>query len=125
MRSEQQHNVKNILGEDLRIQNVLISLSSPGGAGVHVQSDRGNRSLDDAQSLRYSRLGGQLIAHLLFRIHEVCVDLPQPLHLLSVSVSQQRRSLPTSAVKLVELSRGCYSQSDKQNVTQSTLHTTN
>lgn len=103
MRSEQQHNVKNILGEDLRIQNVLISLSSPGGAGVHVQSDRGNRSLDDAQSLRYSRLGGQLIAHLLFRIHEVCVDLPQPLHLLSVSVSQQRRSLPTSAVKLVEL----------------------
>lgn len=42
-----------------------------GGAGVHVQPDRRNRSSDDAQSLRSCRLGGQLSAHHLFRIHEV------------------------------------------------------
>ncbi len=47
-------------------------MSCPGGAGVYVQSDCGNRSSDDAQSLRHSWLGGQHSAHLLFRIHEVC-----------------------------------------------------
>lgn len=56
---------------------VLVSWS--GGAGVHVQPDCGNRSSDDAQSLRHSRLGGQLGSHFLFRIYEVSVDLtPTP-----------------------------------------------
>lgn len=47
---------------------VMIAL---GGAGLHVQSHRGNGSSDNAQGLRYSRMGGQLSSHHLFRIHEV------------------------------------------------------
>uniref|UniRef100_A0A8P4GN70 Amino acid transporter transmembrane domain-containing protein n=1 Tax=Dicentrarchus labrax TaxID=13489 RepID=A0A8P4GN70_DICLA len=50
---------------------IMLLVSSPGGAGVHVQSDRGNRSSDDAQSLRYSRLGGQLVTPHLLRVHEL------------------------------------------------------
>lgn len=52
-------------------------VSSPGGAGVHVQPDCGDRSSDDAQSLRSSRVGGQLGPHHLFRIYEVSVALIQ------------------------------------------------
>lgn len=46
-------------------------MSSPGGAGLHVQSDCGDRSSDDAQGLRYSRMGGQLGPHHVSRVHEV------------------------------------------------------
>lgn len=46
-------------------------MSSPGGAGLHVQSDRGDRSSDDAQGLRYGRMGGQLGSHHFSRVHEV------------------------------------------------------
>lgn len=42
-----------------------------GGAGLHVQSDRGDRSSDHAPGLRYSWMGGQLGAHHLLGIHEV------------------------------------------------------
>lgn len=45
--------------------------SSPGGAGLHVQPDRGDRSSDDAQGLRYSWMGGQHSSHHIPRIHEV------------------------------------------------------
>lgn len=50
---------------------VSLLMISLGGFGLHVQSHRGNRSSDDAQGLRYSRMGGQLSSHHLFRIHEV------------------------------------------------------
>lgn len=46
-------------------------MSSPGGAGLHVQSDRGDRSSDDAQGFRYSWMGGQLGSHHISRVHEV------------------------------------------------------
>lgn len=46
-------------------------MSPLGGAGVHVQPDCGNRSSDDAPSIRRRRLGGQLVAHLLPGVHEV------------------------------------------------------
>lgn len=46
-------------------------MSSPGGAGLHVQSDRGDRSSDDAQGLRYSWMGGQPGSHHISRVHEV------------------------------------------------------
>lgn len=49
----------------------VLFMSSPGGAGLHVQSDRGDRSSDDAQGLRYSRMGGQLGSHHISRVHEV------------------------------------------------------
>lgn len=55
----------------------ILLVSSIGGVGVHVQSDCGDGSSDDAQSLCRSWLGGQLSANLLFRIHEVGMDLPQ------------------------------------------------
>lgn len=53
----------------------ILLMSSIGGLGVHVQSDCGDRSSDNAQSLRHSWLGGQLSANLFFRIHEVSIDL--------------------------------------------------
>lgn len=46
-------------------------LSSLGGAGVHVQPDRGHRSSDHAPGLRHGRLGGEPGAHHLPGIHEV------------------------------------------------------
>lgn len=46
-------------------------MCSPGGAGLHVQSDRGDRSSDDAQGLCYSWMGGQLGSHHISRVHEV------------------------------------------------------
>lgn len=55
---------------------LTLLVSTPGGAGVHVQPDCGNRSSDNAQSLRYSRMGGQLGAHHVFGIHEVNRVLP-------------------------------------------------
>lgn len=69
---------------DLYLPSIM---SSPGGAGVYVQSDCGNRSADDAQSLRYSRLGGQHRTHLLFRIYEVSLVSERVTYLSSFSIS--------------------------------------
>lgn len=61
-------------------------LLSPGGAGVHVQPDCGNRSSDDAPGLRHGRLGGEPGAHHLPGIHEVKVVL------VAVGTTQHFRS---------------------------------
>ena len=65
-------------------------MSSPGGAGVYVQPHCGNWSSDDAQSLRYGRLGGQHITPLLFRIYEVHFLFPKSPVVLSVMHPQRQ-----------------------------------
>lgn len=72
-------------------------MSSPGGAGLHVQSDRGDRSSDDAQGLRYSRMGGQLGSHHISRVHEVlqCCSAET-----NVETSAQMGASPESGYKV-------------------------
>lgn len=53
------------------IKKKTLNRLSLGGAGVHVQPDRWNRSSDDAPGLRHGRLGGEPGAHHLPGIHEV------------------------------------------------------